>query len=293
MSSVSSLSAPQRQAEPLWSLTTSGAVRSLCLARESGWLLVRDENHWLYLLNRTGDRQAQVHAPKELTACACADDSSALVTGGREGDIWWLAPDLMPRWQRSLGQRIEALAVDPLGQYVAIADTGGGLSLLTRKGHLVWKVQTPRSLRHLAFIPEAPFLIGCADFGLVANFDTGGRMVWRDGLVANVGSLAVNGDGSTIALACFGDGLCRYSLKDSRPRRQALADPCCLAVLSYDGRLVLTTGLSPGIGLLDAHGHVRGDYRLDEVAVALALSPLADRAVAGTASGRVHCLKWR
>src|SRR5262245_19368346 len=292
-SSGSSLSAPRQVAQPLWSLTTTGAVRGLCLARESGWVLVRDENGWLYLLDRDGKRQSQVHAPKELTACACADDASAFVTADRDGDVWWLAPDLMPRWQRSLGQRVEALAVDPLGQYVAAADTGGGLSLLTRKGRLVWKVQTPRGLRHLAFLPEAPFLIGCADFGLVACFDAAGQMVWRDGLVAHVGSLAVNGDGSTIALACFSDGLCRYALKAPRPLRQALPDPCRLASLSYDGRLVLATGLSTSLLLLDAHGHVRGEHRLEAPAVAVALTPLADRAIAGTASGHVQCLKWR
>jgi hypothetical protein len=292
-SSASSLSAPQRQAHLLWSLTTAGAVRGLCLAREKGWLLVRDENDWLYLLDRNGERQGQVRAPKELTTCACADDASAFVTAGREGDLWWLAPDLMPRWQRALGPRVEALAVDPLGQYVAAADTGGGLSLFTRKGRLVWKVQTPRGLRHLAFVAEAPFLIGCSDFGLVACFDAAGRMVWRDGLVAHVGSLAVNGDGSTIALACFSDGLYRYAVKEARPRRQALPDPCSLAVLSYDGRLVLVTGLSTRLVLLDASGRVRGEHSLEAPAVALALSPLADRAVAAMASGRVECLKWR
>ncbi len=278
--SVSSLSAPHRPAQLLWSLTTAGTVRGLCLAREKGWLLVRDENGWLYLLDRDGERQGQVRAPKELTACACADDGSAFVIAGQDGDLWWLAPDLMPRWQRALGPRIEALAVDSLG-------------LLTRKGRLVWKVQTPRGLRHLAFVAEAPFLIGCADFGLVACFDAAGRMVWRDGLVAHVGSLTVNGDGSTIALACFSDGLYRYAVKDARPRRQALADPCRLAVLSYDGRLVLATGLSSRVVLLDAAGRIRGEHRLEASPVAVALSPLADRAVAAMASGRVECLKWR
>src|SRR5205823_383291 len=86
--SVSSLSAPQQQAQLLWSLTTAGTVRGLCLAREKAWLLVRDENDWLYLLDRNGERQGQVRAPKELTACACAEDGSAFVTASRDGDLW-------------------------------------------------------------------------------------------------------------------------------------------------------------------------------------------------------------
>ena len=43
-------------------------MRSLCLAREKGWLLVRDETDWLYLLDRNGERQGQVRAPKGIRA---------------------------------------------------------------------------------------------------------------------------------------------------------------------------------------------------------------------------------
>src|SRR5262249_19141549 len=148
-SSLSAAAPASRQAQPLWALGVTGVVRALSLARESGWVLARDENHWLYLLNRGGERQAQLRAPRELTATARADDGSAFAAGGKDGDVWWLAPDLMPRWQRPLGQRVEALAVDPLGQYLAAADAGGNLSLLTGRGRPVWRVQTPRPLRFL------------------------------------------------------------------------------------------------------------------------------------------------
>jgi outer membrane protein assembly factor BamB len=294
-SSFAAPGARPRQAQLLWSLAVAGMVRDLSLARETGWTFLRDDNNWLYLLDREGNRQAQLRAPRELTTTACADDGSALVAGGKDGDVWSLAPDLMPRWHYPLGQRLEAVAADPLGHYVAAADAGGGLSLLTRKGRLVWKVQTPRPLRFLAFVPEAPFLLGCADYGLVACFDVKGTMVWRDGLVAHVGALAASGDGSTIALACFTDGLYRYSLKGPPPARQPLSgdNPCRLVALSYDGHSVLTTGLSSGVLLLDERGRVRGEHNLDAPASALALAALADRAVVGTSDGHVLCLHWR
>src|SRR5262245_39410399 len=170
-----------RQASPLWSMHVAGAVRGLSLARESGALFVRDDTHWLYLLNRAGVAQAQLRAPKELTVSACSDEGTAFAVGGKEGDVWWLAPDLMPRWQRSLGKRVEALVVDPLGQYLAAADSGGSVYVFTRKGAPVWKADSPRPLRFLSFIPEQPFLIGSADFGLVICFDVKGATIWRDG----------------------------------------------------------------------------------------------------------------
>ncbi len=274
-------------------MTVSSAVRGLALAREAGHVLVRDDRHWLYLLNASGSRQAQLRAPKDLTASACADNGSALVVGGKEGELWSLAPDLMPRWNCSLGKRVEGLAVSPLGDYVAAADAGGNLSLLTRKGNLVWKVQTPRPLKFLAFVPEEPFLAGSADFGLVMVIDAKGATVWRDGLVAHVGALSTSGDGSSIVLACYTDGLYRYGVAGPKSERQPLPDACRLAALGYDGRSVLTAGLLSSVALLDRQGRVQGEQKLEAPATALALGALADRAIIGTAAGLVQCSRWR
>ncbi len=282
-----------RRASPWWSLTVSAAVRGLSLARESGAVLIRDDNHWLYLLNASGARQAQLRAPKDLTVSASSDDGSTLLAGGKEGDVWSLAPDLMPRWQRSLGKRIEALAVSQLGGHIAVSDAGANLTLFTRKGNRVWQVQSPRPLRFIAFVPEEPFLVGSADYGLVACYDAQGTMVWRDGLVAHAGSLAVSGDGASIVLACYTDGLNRYGLKNARPERQPLTEACRLAALSYDGRTVLSAGLVSTMTLLDRKNRVQGEQRLEAPATALALGALADRAIIGTATGLVQCYRWR
>jgi hypothetical protein len=281
-----------RQATPLWSFSVAGAVRGLSLAREAGSLLIRDDTHWLYLLDRKGAVQAQLPAPKELTASAGSDEGGSFAVGGKEGELWWLAPDLMPRWQRGLGKRVEGLAMDSLGQYLAASDSGGEVYMFTRKGQLVWKVRCPRPLRFLSFIPEQPFVVGSADYGLVTCLDQKGETVWRDGLVAHVGSLASSGDGSSIVLACYTDGLNRYSVKSSRPERQPLSDPCRLAALSYDGRAVLTAGLLSVVTLRDDKGRRQGEHKLPAPAVALALSALAERAVIGTAAGLVSCFRW-
>src|SRR5436853_547202 len=83
-----------------------------------------------------------------------------------------------------------------------VADARGTLRLFDRHGRTLWKTDNPRPFQHLAFVPEAPLLLGSADYGLIACFDQAGACVWRDGLVAHIGSLAVSGDGSQIVLAC-------------------------------------------------------------------------------------------
>src|SRR6266849_7496114 len=142
-----------------WTHALANPARGLALAREKGWVLAWDNQDWLYLLNQAGERQAQMHAPGKLVAAACADDGSAYVAVGGQGEIWWLAPDLSSRWERSVPNSVTALAVDPFGQYLAVADAGSHLSLFDCQGKPGIRVQTPRPLYHLAFVPTAPFLV--------------------------------------------------------------------------------------------------------------------------------------
>src|SRR5262249_7346088 len=170
------------------------------------------ENNWLYLLNRSGERQAQVRAPGGVTAACCADDGSAYAAVGERGEVWWLSPDLSIRWERVMPKKTAAAATDPFGQYLAVSDLLGNLHVLDRFGTLICQTLTPRPLHHLAFVPAGQALVGSADYGLVACYDLAGRPLWRDGLVAHVGSLATSEDGGQIILACFTEGLQRYTL---------------------------------------------------------------------------------
>ena len=113
-----------------WTHALANPARGLALAREKGWVLAWDNQDWLYLLNQAGERQAQMHAPGKLVAAACADDGSAYVAVGARGEIWWLAPDLHSRWERSVPHPVTALALDPFGQYLAVADAGSNPSAI-------------------------------------------------------------------------------------------------------------------------------------------------------------------
>jgi hypothetical protein len=279
---------PLRKAlQPAWSLDLQVRARGLALAREKGWVLLWDEKHWLYLVNRSGVRQAQVRLAEGPASACCADDGSAYAAVGPDREVRWLAPDLTVRWERTVPHRAVAAALDPFGQYLAVADARGTLYLFDRHSRSVGQVPSPRPLHHLAFVPAAPFLLGAADYGLVACFDLTGRTVWVDGLVAHVGSLAVSGDGDPIMLACFTEGLQRYNLGGKKQGRVAVAEPCRLAALSFDGRLILVAGLSNRLLLLDRHGRTLCDHLLDQPAVAVGLAALGENAVAALADGRL------
>ncbi|HTU18547.1 MAG TPA: PQQ-binding-like beta-propeller repeat protein [Gemmataceae bacterium] len=277
----------------LWSQTIPPPLRGLSLARECETILTWDGQDSLFLFNHAGRIQAQRPSPAPILAACCAEDGSAyaVACGGTGVSpvgapvVCWLAPDLGPCWQRPLRQRATALALEPLGQRLAVADAGGTVTVMDARGRTLWQATTLRPLHHLAFVPEKPLLVGAADFGLVLCFGASGECLWRDGLVAHVGSLAVSGDGSSVLLACFSDGLARYSTVGPEHQRIPLESACPLAALSYDGDCLLTADRRNRLCLRDSKGGLRDQINLDAPAVAAALGAMGDYTVVGLASG--------
>lgn len=268
--------------------TVSPPLRGLSLARERECVLTWDGQDGLSLFDRGGRTQARGSSPLPVAAASIAEDGSVCAIGSaRTPAVCLLAPDLTPRWRHPLPRPVTALALQPLGHYLAVADADCTLRLLNRRGQQVWQAMTPRPLCHLAFVPEKPLLIGTADFGLVVCFNSAGECLWRDGLVAHIGSLAVSGDGECVQLACFGDGLYRYSAAGSRPRRLPLEAACHVAALSYSGEVLLTADRGPCVVRRDADGKLRDSFHADGPVVALALGAQGDYGVVGLADGSV------
>ncbi len=258
----------------LWSQPLQGTPRGLALAREKGWLLAWDDNQWLYLFNQTGQPQGQSRQATPIAAACCADNGSAVAAVGSLGQLWWLAPDLTVRWERSLPARPVSAAVDPFGQYLAVSDVRGGFRIFDCYGRPVVETQSPRPFQHLAFVPAAAYLIGSADFGLVACLTLKGDWVWRDGLVIHVGSLAVTGTGDQIICACFTEGLQRYALTGGKLVPFSTVEPWRLAAVSYEGHRILVGGMSPKLHLLDAAGKTVQSFTLEASPVALTMDSL-------------------
>jgi hypothetical protein len=265
-------------------------LRGLALARERGLVLVWDAHHWLYLFNRDGEPQGQRQISDGLATACCADDGSVYAAAGSQGEVVLLAPDLMPRWQTTLPHRATAVALDSLGQLLAVADSGGDVHCFDASGKLLWRGPVPRALHHLAFVPEKPVLLGAADFGLVLALDRTGKILWRDGLVAHIGSLGTDGPGRNIVLACFSEGLCGYDLAGKKNPFPIRVPPCRLASLSFDGRLLLADSMSHRLELFSVADGLRSGYALDGPAAALALGPLGEQAIVGLAEGKLLSL---
>jgi hypothetical protein len=288
MSSSSSLvpsTAIRHTVRPVWIQEWEAHPGGLALAREKGWSLVWDDKGSLHVVNRAGVPQARTRLAGNTASACAADDGSAFVAVGANGEVWWLAPDLMICWKQVLPHAALAAALDSFGQYLAVADARGHVHCYDRYGRSLSRVQSPRPLHHIVFVPMAPLLLGCADYGLVTCLDLSGRCLWRDGLVAHVGSLTVSGNGDQVVLACFSAGLQRYTSAGADKGRLTLAEPCRLASLSFDGRFLLAAGLANRLFLVDRMGQTLCEQTFNRPIVSLALGALGESAMVALEGG--------
>jgi hypothetical protein len=273
----------------VWSQRLGSAPRGLVLAREAYRVLAWDDAGWVYLFTHAGARQGQTRIDGKLTGAGCAEDGSVYAVVTAEANLLWLAPDLTVRWQTPLPAPGVSVALDALGNYVAAADQRSGVHLFDARGRSVTTFASPRPLHHLAFVPAAAALVASADYGLVGSFDLRGEWRWRDGLVAHVGGLAVDGDGTQMVLACFSEGLRRYAQDGTALPALALPEPCRLVAQAYDGGAILVAGMSSRLWLVDKLGAVIASHNAGQSIAAAALGARAEFAVVALADS-VSCL---
>ena len=289
------MNAPAASPYPLlslvWSQKLSATPRGLVLAREAHNVLAWGADHWLHLLNHAGARQGQSREVDPVVSACCADDGSAYAVVGGAREVAWLGPDLMPRWRKALPHAPLAAALDAFGRYLAVADEKGSVHLFDARGEVVGRASSARPLCHVAFVPAAPWLVGSADFGLAGSFDMKGTWRWRDGLIVNIGSLAVNGDGSQLLLDCFSEGLRRFDASGKPLDALRLPEPCRLVAQSFDGSRILVAAMDSQIWLIDPQGRILAGQRFAQPVSALALAALADFAIVALADGTIQCLK--
>ncbi len=275
----------------LWSLALGPAVRALSLAREAELILARLSDHTLALATTRGDLQARASLAA-LSAACISDDGSAIAAVGAEGHVWWLARDLQTTHEQTLTAPLIAVASDPFGRYFAISDRQGNLHLLDSSGRELARVQSPRPIHHLAFVPTQPHLAAAADFGWAGLLDLNSKQwLWSDRPVSNIGSLAVASGGDPMLLACFSDGLRHYAPAGGAPTTRPAPTPCGLVALSFAGDRCLAAGVALHVYAFDARGELSATFDLKHAPSALALAALGDRAFVGQANGKLLAIK--
>lgn len=272
----------------LWTHRLAGPADGIFVARESGHVLAWDTRPWLVVLNRRGEPQGQIHLDAPLVAGAFADDGSALAIADQRGQLSWLAPDLTYRWSTKLPQRPTALAIDPLGRGLAVADAGHKLRFIDAAGHESRApIETSRPLVHLAYSPSSAVLFAAADFGLLGAIDSMGRWLWQDAPVVHIGGIACSGDGQLLTAGCFSEGVRRYDGAGQPQPVLPTPEPCRMVALTYDGNFAVIVDTNGAVLALNSAGKALWRLANDPPVTGFGLAPLGDYLVLAHSSGRI------
>jgi WD40 repeat protein len=270
-----------------WTQRTPARLGGLSFAREASLLLAWDESQQLFLWDRHGRRTAQATLLLPPIAAAISDDGNQIVAAAGDGRIWWFDRTLQLQFDLKIQAPVQTVALEPLGDYLAVSDRERRTHLFNRHGKPLVSWETPRALHHLAFVPGAARLLGAADFGFVGCFDAAGGAVWRDAPLTHVGAIASDGVGSAVLLACFSEGLRLYGSRGQQLGRLATPAPCRRAAFDYDGTTILSAGEDASLALLNRQGRVLETFALPHSASALALGALGDLGVIGLPTGDI------
>lgn len=282
---------PSRARENLpdgWSWYSNGRLRGCGLLRERQWVYAWDDSRSIYLLDLQGDLIAHRRAPKEIMDVAADEIGDRLVAISRTGDIWWLDRELEPQVEIRVPFDPLSTAVDPFGQYAVVTSQDGKNIICTCTGKKGAEFHTSRPLKHLRFVPQSGQIVAAAEHGLVTSIDYRGQVLWQTSLWSNVGSMAVDGTGSVILLACFGHGLVRFNLSGNREGIYRYDHSPSQVVVDFEGSRIIAASLEQYVTELTYEGTLKASRYLDDKPVALALDALGRYAILGLDNGEIR-----
>lgn len=276
-----------------WEYAADAPLVGMQYGRESGTVLVWDERHSLYHVDRNGKRLGRWVCPHEILSAALADDGRAAAAVTSQGRIVRLDPLLLVRRDEAAPPEARVVALDAQGWYTAVASASRECYLLDANGKRLAQFNTQRPLAHLVFLDEHPLLVGATDDGTISAFDLSGRVVWQRPTAYRVQSLVASGSGEWILAPSMQHGLARLRYDGRRHTVWPFADGIERAGVSEDGSLVLAALSSGRVELLDERQAVRWSTLKGEPAVGAALDPLARRGWLALSSGKLICLEIR
>jgi hypothetical protein len=282
-----------------WTVVTDAPLVGATLAREAGTILAWDEANQLYLLNLLGEHLSTSRFPSKVRFGAISDDGSLIALlgeGGADAGLVLLSADFDVLVERSAPSEPTFLVIDPHGRYLAVGSRGGGVSLFNRYGRGVGRFEAIQPFAHLCFIPDRPFLVGAAAFGMLAGIAIGStrpgspldvEVVWHERLMSNVGRLAVSGNGGMVLASCYTHGIQRFDLNGRNEGSYHLGGTIAHAVPDYPGRTIAAATLEGELAILNAAGNVRWRTHLPRPLLTLEVDPLGRYVIHGQATGEI------
>jgi hypothetical protein len=281
--------------ETAWTVMTEAPLKGLSLAREAGLIFAWDEADQLYLIDLQGEFQAVTRLSGKVNAGVISDDGSRIALVGEGARFWLLDADLGVVAERPGPPEPLGLAIDPHGRFALVSSRISLNQFYNRHGKPAGRFQTLQPLAFLAFVPDRPFLLAAAAYGMLLGFDLsdrgagrlGAEPAWQDKQVSSVGRLTTTGDGGMVLASCFTHGVQRYDLQGQNEGSYHLGGTAVQAVPDFAGRTIAVATLEGELSVLNSAGNVRWKTGLPRPVTALEVDPLGRYLIYGHATGEV------
>ena len=271
-----------------WSFSVDAPLTDLRLSRETGEVLAADVSGGLYLLDRRGQVRALTRTRHSVQRLAWSDTGTSGAAILDDNLVGWFDRQLQFQWTRDLPDEILSIAVDPYGTHVALGQADGVNVVYSQANKKISRFETVRPLRHMQFLAHSQELLVASEYGLTGRYTLAGAPVWSSKLWSTVGDIAATGDGRSLFLAGFAQGIQAFDGKTGNSRGTYICDGTVgLITCGFTKRDIVAYTLERTLFGVDDGGNPQWNVTVPEDIQRIILSPLADFMICGFTSGRI------
>ena len=271
-----------------WSFSVDAPLTDLRMSRETGDVVAADSSGGLYLLDRRGQVRALTRTRRSVTRLAWSDTGHVGAAVLDDNLIGWFDRHLQLQWTRDFPDEILAVDVDPYGTHVAIGQADGVNQIYSQSNKKVSRFESVRPLRHIHFLASNTDLIVASEYGLTGRYSLAGQPIWTSKLWSTVGDITSTGDGKSLFLAGFAQGIQAFDGQNGNARGTFICEGTVgLVACGFAKRNIVAYTLERTLFGVDDAGNPQWNVTVPEDLQRIILSPLADFLICGFASGRI------
>ena len=271
-----------------WSFSVDAPLTDVRMSRETGDVIAADVSGGFYLLDRRGQIRALTRTRHSVQRLAWSDTATAGAAVLDENLVGWFDRHLQLQWTRDFPDEILSIAMDPYGTHVALCQADGVNHVYSQANKKVSRFETVRPISHLQFIANKTDLLVASEYGLTGRYTLAGTPVWTSKLWSTVGDIAATGDGRSLFLAGFAQGIQAFDGQTGNARGTFICDGTVgLVTCGYAKRNIVAYTLERTLFGVDDSGNPQWNVTVPEDIQRIILSPLADFMICGFSSGRI------
>lgn len=275
-----------------WEVGTDGPLKAMAYCRESGDLFIADQTSALYRIDRHGQIAALTRLHHPIMALDWSDNGAQGIVLAGADQLIRFDRELEVVHKLSLPEVCLSTAISPFGNHVAVGLANGTTLIYNERKRRLAQFETIRPLSFLAFCTTDALLFGAAEHGLVCCHNLAGAEVWQQKNWANVGKLAVTGDGDLLYLASFSHGVQTLDGDGASVGSYVLEGTVNRVDVSFEPQRLIVSTIERSLFWLDADGELLWGTTLPDDVVDVICDPLGEWAIVGLAEQGVYRVDW-